>query len=144
MWLLGVADVSPSIWVAFFALIAAIVSPLITYIAANRKLSGKISTSEAESLWAESASIREDYRTRLDQANKRITDLEMRFTESDQRGNELERQNIELISELSRKDRTLESVREENVELLKQVSMLKRTIRKMLGSIDIPPEFEEE
>lgn len=135
--------ISTSIWVAFFALIAAIIGPLITYIAANRKLSGKISTSEAESLWAESASMREDYRTRLDQANKRISDLEARFTESERRGNELERQNIDLVSQLTHKDQIIETLREESGEFAKQVAMLKRTIRKMLGSPDVPPEFEE-
>lgn len=111
-------ELSTPVSVALFAFMAAIIGPLVTYIAANRKLSGKINTSEAESLWAESASIREDYRSRLDQANQRITDLEVRFSGC-------ERQNIELTLELARKNRIIENLREDNRELLQQISKLK-------------------
>lgn len=114
------------VWVAIIALIAACVGPLIAYISANKKLSGKIGTSEAESLWAESASIREDYRARLDQANKRINALEERNTE-------LERSHSKLVGEIAARDQIIDTVKEANDELIKQMSVL-HTQLKMLRS----------
>lgn len=49
------------------------------YIAAAKKLSGKINTSEASQLWEESRSIRDDYRDQLKVANDTIKDLRDRI-----------------------------------------------------------------
>lgn len=53
-----------------------IAASVLSYLAASRRLSGKIGTSDAEQLWAESKSIREDYRKQIIAANKRIAELE--------------------------------------------------------------------
>lgn len=58
------------------AVAIALLGPLGAYIVAARRLSGKIGTSEASDLWAESASIRRDYAQRLEIANERIEVLE--------------------------------------------------------------------
>ena len=58
------------------ALVAAVVGPLVAYLGASRKLSGKIGTSEAADLWAESSRIRDDYRSRITELAARIAALE--------------------------------------------------------------------
>jgi hypothetical protein len=58
------------------ALLAALVGPLITYLVAARRFSGKIETTEARDLWAESASIRDWSRRRIVALEKRVETLE--------------------------------------------------------------------
>lgn len=60
------------------ALAAAVVGPLGAYIVAARRLSGKIATSDADSLWTEARSMRDEYRVRLGEANEQIGKLRER------------------------------------------------------------------
>jgi predicted RNase H-like nuclease (RuvC/YqgF family) len=60
------------------AVFAAIIGPLLTYLAAAKRLSGRINTSEATSLWAESAAMRQDYLTRITQLNTSLERCETR------------------------------------------------------------------
>lgn len=60
------------------AIAAVVTAPLVAYVTASRRLSGKIGTSEAADLWAESKAMRDDYRDRADAAAKRIAELEGR------------------------------------------------------------------
>lgn len=82
----------------FVALVAAVASPVVAYITTSRRLSGKISHSDADSLWAESASIREDYRSQ-------IRTLREQLSESQRRERELERRIQEIEDECARKIR---------------------------------------
>lgn len=59
--------------------LAASVAAVGAYVAAARRLSGRIETTEAASLWEESASIREDYRAQLHDAGLKIRHLEERL-----------------------------------------------------------------
>jgi hypothetical protein len=61
-----------------------------------RRMSGRIETSEASELWKESASIRDDYRTRLLQANERATSVEIRMAAVEQQNNALVQENFAL------------------------------------------------
>lgn len=74
------------------ALAGVLVAPVLAYLAAARRLSGRIATSEASSLWAESASIREDYRAQLASERARTDELEDRVAELVERNRELEQQ----------------------------------------------------
>jgi predicted nucleic acid-binding Zn-ribbon protein len=99
------------------AILVATVGPLLTYLVASRKLSGKIGTSEASDLWAESGKIRDDYRARIDTANVRQAELESRVARLEGENNTLVRENISLHSRID----TLER---ENAELKKQIADL--------------------
>ena len=57
------------------AIVVALIAPIGAYILAARKMSGKIATSEATDLWAESRSIREWALQRIEAADKEILDL---------------------------------------------------------------------
>lgn len=76
------------------AIATVVVGSLLTYLGVVRKLSGKIGTSEASSLWEESAAIRADYRDQLATAAKRIADLEARVAQVEHLNNQLERENF--------------------------------------------------
>jgi polyhydroxyalkanoate synthesis regulator phasin len=89
----------PPIAVAL-AVFSALASPGIAYFVATRRLSGKITTSEAADLWKESSAIRDDYRGQLQAAWGRIKDLEA----------------------------DLRTVRQENEELRTEINRLKRTV----------------
>lgn len=74
------------------AVIAAVAAPIGAYLLAARKMSGRIRTSDASDLWAESRDIREDYKAQLEKANERTSRLEDRVAR-------LERTNAELVGE---------------------------------------------
>ena len=59
-------------WQILVAIIAALAAPLFAYLAAARKLSGKIQTSEAASLWAEAGNLRKEYRDEVDRLRKEL------------------------------------------------------------------------
>lgn len=112
--------------------VAAFAGALGAYVAAARRLSGKVATSEAASLWEESASIRADYRERLVEAEKRMAHQEERIGKLEERKNELERENLDLIrrgneciDRCDAQDRRIE-------ELLHENASLKNTIRKVI------------
>jgi chromosome segregation ATPase len=86
--------------------LVAIIAPLGAYLLAARKMSGKVNTSDADQLWREAGSIRDDYRERLRISNERQTSLEERVAR-------LEGQNTALVQEnfdLKRKVNELESL----------------------------------
>ena len=85
--------VNPSTWIP---IICAVFAPIGTYIVTVRKTSGKIGTSDANELWEESRSIREDYRGQLDRANKRIRELELRIERLESVNNALVTENFKL------------------------------------------------
>ena len=79
----------------------AFVTALGAYLASVRRLSGKIGTSEAEDLWAESASIREDYRVRINIAEERARRLEERVDKLEDLNQLLSLDNRDLRMQLS-------------------------------------------
>jgi chromosome segregation ATPase len=99
------------------ALVVATVGPLVAYLGASRKLSGKIGTSEAADLWAESSRIRDDYRDRLDKSNLRQAACEERIAKLETDNTGLVRENYELRIRIDVLER-------ENVSLKEQVERL--------------------
>lgn len=74
---------------AVFGLLAAVFGPLAAYLVAKRQFSGKIETSDAKELWAESRAIRE-------WSSRRVTELEDRNSALERRIAHLEDENAEL------------------------------------------------
>ena len=60
-------------------IIIAAAAPLAAYLLAARRMSGKIATSDASELWAESRSMRDEYRTQLSASSERVKLLEQRI-----------------------------------------------------------------
>jgi chromosome segregation ATPase len=89
----------------------AIVTALGAYLASVRRLSGKIGTSEASDLWEESASIREDYRTRLNFAEARAIRLEERVDKLEDLNQLLSIDNRDLRIKLGECERELAQLR---------------------------------
>jgi septal ring factor EnvC (AmiA/AmiB activator) len=107
------------------ALIAAIVGPLATYVVASRKLSGRIDTSEAASLWEESRDIRSDYRDRLAEAEKRMAQLEARVAEEERANTKLTRENIQLVAKNQECEWEIRKLKE-RLQILDQEKLLLR------------------
>lgn len=66
------ADLDP----AYITLAIALIAPVLTYLVAARKLSGRIKDTEATELWAESRAIREWSGKQIEMLHKHIDELE--------------------------------------------------------------------
>lgn len=77
LFFLGVLVISPSI----IALVAALAAPVVTYIVAARRFSGKIETTEAADLWKESRDIRKWSKERIESLEARVAHLEEENTD---------------------------------------------------------------
>lgn len=78
------------------ALFTAATAPLIAYVTAARKLSGKIDTTEAGRLWEESAAIRADYREQIAERDRRIEALDTRIEAVEEANRKLAAENLTL------------------------------------------------
>lgn len=95
-------------------LIVGIVGALSAYLAAARRFSGKIGSSDAAQLWQESASIREDYRNR-------IAALEARVASCETANNELANVNGALVQQVRGLKDTITGLRSEIVALTSEL-----------------------
>lgn len=82
--------------------LSVIAAPLVAYIVATRRLSGKISTSEASELWKESTAIRHDYRDRLRFADDHLRELEGRVRALEKENTTLQQENERLRAKVER------------------------------------------
>ena len=105
----------------YIPIIVAIIAPIGAYLLAARKMSGKVTTSDASQLWAESRDIRDDYRIRLGGANDRIVGLEVRVAKCEQDNTNLVKDNLTLQRRID--------------ELNDLVVELRATILKLEGTI---------
>jgi chromosome segregation ATPase len=112
----------PDITLAIIGLIGIIGVPLLTYFGTVRKLSGKIGTSDASDLWAESKDQRNYLDKQLERANDRILRMEERMAH-------LEEKNFELRNENA-------TLRIENAELKLQVAGLQKTVDRLQEELD--------
>lgn len=85
------------------AVAAALIGALASYIVAARRFSGKIETTEAKDLWAESRAIRKWSQERIETLNGLVARLETRNAELETRVDHLEAENEALHRELSGK-----------------------------------------
>jgi predicted RNase H-like nuclease (RuvC/YqgF family) len=99
------------------ALAAVILGPLLTYLAAVKRLSGKISTSAADDLWAESKDIREMLQGRNEFLDSKITRLEARIDDLEARNDALYLENGNLRRMIEEHELTIRELREETHHL---------------------------
>jgi hypothetical protein len=110
------------------ALTVAIIGPLGAYLGASRKLSGKIGTSEASDLWAESKNIRDDYRERIDAGNLRQVALETRVANLEGLNAELTRENLSLHALTASYETIIQGLRDDVDALKTENAELKRLV----------------
>lgn len=104
------------------AIIAAISAPIIAYLGAARKLSGKINTSEAGELWNEASNLRREYKTEIGELRGLITILKDRVEEVESKNEVLHLENGELRNEVLR-------LRSENLQLKNRVLELEDRLK---------------
>jgi regulator of replication initiation timing len=102
---------------AWILLIAVIIGPLLTYLVAARKLSGRIKDSDATELWAESRSIREWSTERVRELTKHIDELDVRLATLETKNGELLAENKKLLQEKAHLEQLLEQERAFNERL---------------------------
>jgi hypothetical protein len=78
------------------AIIVALIAPIGAYLLAARKMSGKINTSEATDLWAESKAIRDWSAERLKACDEEIAALRTALSSALSRIDALEKENNRL------------------------------------------------
>lgn len=81
------------------AILIAIAAPLGAYLVAARQFSGKIESSDAKELWAESRSIRDWSQKRITTLNETVARLETRVAALEQTNEELFNERNELFEE---------------------------------------------
>jgi hypothetical protein len=82
------------------ALIAAIAAPLGAYLLAARRFSGRIETSDAKDLWAESRAIRDWGTARIESLNDQVGRLEKRVATLEVLNESLELKNRALTRQV--------------------------------------------
>lgn len=112
------------------AVAAAIAGPLIAYLAAARKLSGKIDTSEASQLWEEARAIRGDYRQQLDAANLRVSQLEARIHDLEESRALLTIENRDLNAKLEQAKTELVTLKAKIASLEKKIAAQQKGVTK--------------
>jgi regulator of replication initiation timing len=129
--------VSPNV----LAILGIIVGPLVAYIVAARKLSGKVATSEATDLWEESRSIREDYADRIKVLNEVVKRCEGRIDELEERNDKLYLENGNLKRILEEHEATIAELRQvvhrlsdENDRLRLDNTALRKRVTELEGS----------
>lgn len=109
------------------AVAAVLVAPLVGYLTASRRLSGKIGTSDATQLWDASESMRKEYRDDLAAANKRLAALEGRLATVEADNHELANENLLL-------KRQVDLLKYENGELKRKIVDLERELHQAKGA----------
>lgn len=114
---------------ALYPIIAVILTAFGAVWLQNKRLSGKVADTDASELWKESASIREDYRERLNSQNDRIVKLETRVAEAERSNNKLAERNIELLAQLREAEAKLHECQDKLAEVERENQSLRNTIR---------------
>lgn len=93
------------------SIVVALIGAVGAYLAAVKKLSGKVRTSEATDLWAESKNIRDDYRSRITELNDVLARCEERIEALEQRNDELYAANGRLGRMIEEHEATIKELR---------------------------------
>lgn len=112
---------------ALIVAVATALGTLARYLNLNRKLSGKIATSDATQLWEASESMRKEYRDDLAAANKRLAALEGRLATVEADNHELANENLLL-------KRQVDLLKYENGELKRKIVDLERELHQAKGA----------
>lgn len=84
------------------AMIAAVAAPLGAYLLAARRFSGKIETSDARELWAESRAIRDWSMGRIQELNELVRRLEERIKLLEEDNKVLTQENRGLLLQIAK------------------------------------------
>lgn len=114
---------------AIAAVIGIVVAPLLTYLAASRRLSGRIGTSDADRLWKESSDIRDDYRSQLTEANKRVVAIEGRMAQLERNNGELAKENLDIKTKHADCERRCD-------EMQRRIELQEKIIEELRGQIE--------
>lgn len=114
---------------ALYPVIAVVITAFGAVWLQNKRLSGKVADTDASELWKESASIREDYRDRIQGQNDRIVRLEERVANAESANNSLRERNIELLGKLLDAERSLADCQEKLADVERENQSLRETIR---------------
>lgn len=101
---------------AIVAIVAAIAGPLAAYLAAAKRFSGKIESSAATDLWAESRAIREWSQARIKELNDHIEQLEERVRCLEEQNEQLIADNHRLQAERDRYAEVTRRLRPDEVD----------------------------
>lgn len=112
------------------------------FIVQSRRISGRIASSEATSLWDESSKIRTYLAEQLEADRKRITDLEARVASAEAGNVALARENLELIRKLTAAESTIVELRGDLDDLARENESLRSTIRKAFHDDDGSPDAD--
>jgi len=113
------------------AFVAAAATPLVTYLIAVRKFSGKIETSDARELWAESRSIRDWSQRRIETLNADAKELEARVRTLEINNDSLAEENRKLIQEVHDLTTTVVELRDEIRVLTRQLKVSRRRVAEL-------------
>lgn len=123
-----------------FGIIAALISPILGYLAASRKLSGRIDTSTAAELWNEAGSMRAEYRHEIEELRDLVTKLRARVEELEKKNEALYLENGNLKRMIEGHEQTIAELRhqvhnlsDENVALRKENSVLRERVTELEG-----------
>lgn len=83
-------------WQNYATIAVTLVAPLVAYLIAARKASGRIATTEAADLWRESTALRLEYKAQIDRLEEVIDSLRLRITQLEADNQALHRENIAL------------------------------------------------
>lgn len=115
---------------AIGAIAAAGVAALAATWNANRKLSGNVTTSEAETLWNEQREWRKEQSADIRELREAVRKLESRVRDAERTNDQLRHENDELKARNSDLAKTCERLRKDIDGCQKENEALKRTIRK--------------
>lgn len=119
----------------YLAFSAILIAPLVGYLTASRRLSGKIGTSSADQLWAESKSIREDYREQIRRANAHVTELEARIQTCEMRCEKLTKEKRVLEIQILDHEALLERIEHLEVENSRLMQLLEHQAHTTLEAL---------
>lgn len=95
----------------------AVIGPLGAYLVAARRFSGKIESSDAKALWAESRDIRDEYKSQIGALTTTVGVLEARVGVVENQNASLARENTHLVQQIRDLSDTITELRAEIVSL---------------------------
>lgn len=89
-------------WNVLVPIIVALAGPIFAYLAAARRLSGKITTTDASKLWDEAGNLRKEYKTELNELRVIVSKLRDSVKDLEAQNDILHLENGELRLEVTK------------------------------------------
>lgn len=106
-------------WIApVLVLVGIIISSVATWLIARRSTSGNISTSDAASLWAESNSLRAEYKDRAEKLEQRLEEVNIQLQTVMAELSKIKSNSSTMIKKIDELKRIISKLRAENKRLL--------------------------